>query len=61
MHVYDTSFLESEGIHAPKNGQWVWVSISLWAGAITGAVALFLFIGTHVAPAAGAAGGCGGG
>jgi hypothetical protein len=60
MKVFDTSFLDSEANQAPpKARRWIWWS--LYAIAIVGAGAFFLFIALHVVQAAGAAGGCGGG
>lgn len=60
MEVFDTSFLDSDAKQVPESTRrWIWVS--LWALAIVGAGAFFLFIAVHVTAAAGAAGGCGGG
>jgi hypothetical protein len=60
MQVFDPSFLDSDANQSPESPRrWIWVS--LWAIAIVGAGGFFLFIALHIAPAAGAAGGCGGG
>jgi hypothetical protein len=60
MQVFDTSFLDSDANQAPEpRRRRIW--LSLWALAIVGAGAFFLFIAAHIASAAGAAGGCGGG
>ena len=60
MKVFDTSFLDSEATQAPpKARRWIW--LSLYAIAIVGGGAFLLFVILHVVPAAGAAGGCGGG
>lgn len=60
MEVFDTSFLEPEGTQAPRRTR-RWILVSAWASAMIGAGAVLLLIALHVAPAAGAAGGCGGG
>jgi hypothetical protein len=60
MEVFDTSFLDSDANQAPKSPRrWIW--LSLYGIVTIGAGAFFLFIALHIAPAAGAAGGCGGG
>jgi hypothetical protein len=60
MEVFDTSFLDSDANQPPKSQRrWIWLSV--YGIVIVGASAVFLFITLHVAPAAGAAGGCGGG
>jgi hypothetical protein len=61
VKVYDTTYLESESTGQPVSAFRRRVLILLWSCAVSGAGAVLVFVVMHIAPAAGAAGGCGGG
>jgi hypothetical protein len=61
MEPFDPSYLNLEGVEPPPSPKRRIFGIVLWVGALSGGLAILVFMALHLAPAVGAAGGCGGG
>ncbi len=61
MQIFDTTFLDAEGLPPPVSFRRRALRVLLWSGAVSGGGAVLVVVFLHLAPVAGAAGGCGGG
>jgi hypothetical protein len=61
MLVLDPPQLRSEGLQIPEPGKGRLRKLILWTCLVLGSGGGIVFVALHIVPAAGAAGGCGGG